>query len=105
MDDIYKIDLDKYIVIKRDDLKYLSDERRTLIKNTLKRISLNRVRDNKQAKNNYLVLNMDDFISIEELIIMFKKFKKLGLRTYNSATIEQISVMLVNSILRLKRTV
>jgi len=93
---INEIDYNKYIVIKSDDIKkYLSDKQKDELELILLRINNKREYDNKNI-NKYLVLNINDDFDVRYFINILDT-KRMYLNK-----IKDISIYLVNSILRLK---
>lgn len=101
---IEEIDFDKYIVIKKDDFnKYLDKDEKEQFFNYIAWINRLRKMDGKKD-NKYLVLNIDDYIDlkylknrIEDIIDTRKNICKP-----EYIKIKEISINIINSILRVK---
>ena len=100
--------MSKYLVLKREDLSWLSERERDIFFEALEKIDNSRKRNNK-LQNKYLVLNIDDTFSmphlnaqIQDIITkrmhnaMFEKMVNIPLK------IKDIAVILVNAILKTK---
>ena len=114
---IKEIDYNKYLVLKIEDLdRYFSqftsgifttDKEQKFMDNipfstVLKEIEKIRKSENKKD-NKYLVLNVDDEISINELIkLISDRCKKLEIEDYYNVPIKVISTDIINAILKLK---
>ncbi len=104
-EEITKLD-DKYLVLKWSDINSALDApmQKLHFINLVEEIQHHRKVNNKK-NNNYVVLNLDDEISIDYLIERFKRFyidcgECEG--QYNDVRIKRIAVDLVNAVLKAK---
>jgi|LGVE01.1.fsa_nt_gb hypothetical protein len=93
----------KYFVLKRDDIdKYLSLEYDlTRFNQSVDKIYEGRMMDDKDAWNHYVVLNLNDEIDIDYLINALLELNN-GLYD-NKFKVENIAVMLINSVLNVRK--
>lgn len=114
-DKITEIDMDKYHVMKKDDIeKFLTEEQKTQLSLINTSIRFGRIKEGKMEWPEHLILNMDDKIDLEYLKECLDNFIKLRFirRGYNCdmyskplihPKIKDIAVDLVNAILKAKK--
>lgn len=109
MPEITELDMNKYLVLKWDDINKLSRNKKIELGRIINAVSNNRSFENKKD-NNYLVLNLDDEIHLSNIIESFVWIKrKLFLKSLGAAKrfdgdvkVSDIAVALVNAILKAK---
>ena len=102
---IDEIDYTKYLIVKTDDLKYLTKEEENNFIDLIKKIDLKRREKENKKINNYLVLNIDDEFNPRYLIkLLSERYKLLNKDGfYNLSTIAFMTTDLINSILIVNR--
>ncbi len=98
--EITSIDMDKYLVIKKEDLRKLPDylQRQQSLINT--EIRFNRIAEGKKEWPKHLVLNMDDEIDLQAFFRYVEAQFQKPIYWWDHKKIENIAVSLINSILR-----
>jgi hypothetical protein len=88
----------KYLVIKRDDLRYLGLVGTQELDRICTIIQTRRQMDGKQ-QNSYVVLNMEDMISIPYLLENIPTASAVNYDEDGNLEVKDLAVMLVNAIL------
>lgn len=92
---ITEIDMDKYLIIKKGDLRKLPEElqkQQSLINTAIR---FNRVAEGKKEWPEHLVLNMDD-----EIDLWYLKENLDDLWSSDVNTVKDVAVVIVNTILQ-----
>ncbi len=101
MAEITELDMNKYLVLKWDDIhNELSPRQRVLLISMMRTCNIKRI-ERQGGYNKYLVLNLDDEIDLMELLNILEK--KFGICSYwKKVKVADIAVALVNVILKAK---
>ena len=67
---LYGIDFNKYIVIKQDDLKYITEQDKINLCSIIKTIRDGRIEGNKNTGNKYFVINVDESYANDVVVIL-----------------------------------
>jgi len=70
--DLYGIDFNKYIIIKQDDLKYITEQDKINLCSIIKTIRDGRIEVNKNTGNKYFVINVDENYA-KDIVDILKK--------------------------------
>jgi|GEM_PF-5717360 hypothetical protein len=93
---------EKYIVIKREDIGWLSEHNRNHFWRILGMVRWNRESRGKQP-NNYVVLNLEDKINVGYLLENIPDSSEAEYEEFN-LPVKDMSVILINSILAATET-
>lgn len=98
--EITKLDVDKYLVLKWEDITKANLDEMAI--DLCKYVSASQKRGGKQ-ENSYVILNLDDEIDMKYLFAQLKKKYYINdIEHLNILDVKNISIPLVNAILKVK---